>query len=330
MVVDPITDRRRRARRRRRCHAAGPRPARRRLPRQRTRPRHRAAHGAACAVRVAFATPDEMPDTLAPLDVLGLVVPAVGGARRRRTCSWPATPRSPPASARWPPRPGHRPRLDHDRPPRLQPRASATSRCSTRPRRRPSCSSTGADGDGRPARRRRRPLPVRRARHRHRGLPHGGRGRPPAGRRARRGGRRARARSCGPLLDTHPFAWFAALARALDGCVLEPDAAGGLGLVHTAVPAADVARFRAAEIDSVDRHRPHRRGGRGRARAQAGGRSALVGFAAVQGHGRRVPRGCTARRRRSPGGGRVHPRRHGRAGALRRALGAARRPAPAS
>jgi bifunctional oligoribonuclease and PAP phosphatase NrnA len=54
-----------------------------------------------------------------------------------------------------------------------------------------------------------------------------------------------------PLLDTHPFAWFAALARALDGCVLEPDAAGGLGLVHTAVPAADVAHFRPADIDSV-------------------------------------------------------------------------------
>ena len=53
------------------------------------------------------------------------------------------------------------------------------------------------------------------------------------------------------LLDTHPFAWFAALARALDDCVLEPDAAGGLGLVHTAVPAADVDRFRPADIDSV-------------------------------------------------------------------------------
>ena len=32
-------------------------------------------------VRVAFATPDEMPDTLRPLDVLGLVVAAVGRAR---------------------------------------------------------------------------------------------------------------------------------------------------------------------------------------------------------------------------------------------------------
>lgn len=54
-----------------------------------------------------------------------------------------------------------------------------------------------------------------------------------------------------PLLHTHPFGWFAALARALDNCVLEPDAAGGRGLVHTALPAADVDRFRAAELDSV-------------------------------------------------------------------------------
>jgi phosphoesterase RecJ-like protein len=54
-----------------------------------------------------------------------------------------------------------------------------------------------------------------------------------------------------PMLDTHPFTWFAALSRALAGCVLEPEAAGGLGLVHTVLPAFDVASFRAAEIDSV-------------------------------------------------------------------------------
>jgi bifunctional oligoribonuclease and PAP phosphatase NrnA len=54
-----------------------------------------------------------------------------------------------------------------------------------------------------------------------------------------------------PMMDTHPFSWFAALARALDGAVLEPDAAGGLGLVYTALPAADIARFRSAELDSV-------------------------------------------------------------------------------
>lgn len=54
-----------------------------------------------------------------------------------------------------------------------------------------------------------------------------------------------------PMMDTHPFGWFAVLAKALDRCVLEPDAACGLGLVHTALTAADVVRFRAADVDSV-------------------------------------------------------------------------------
>lgn len=54
-----------------------------------------------------------------------------------------------------------------------------------------------------------------------------------------------------PIMDTHPHGWLAVLGSALDRCVLEPDAAGGLGLVHTTVAAADVARFRLAEVDSV-------------------------------------------------------------------------------
>lgn len=54
-----------------------------------------------------------------------------------------------------------------------------------------------------------------------------------------------------PILDTHPHGWFAALGRALGRCRLEHDAAGGLGLVHTTVPAADVAAFRPEEVDSV-------------------------------------------------------------------------------
>lgn len=54
-----------------------------------------------------------------------------------------------------------------------------------------------------------------------------------------------------PLMYTHPHAWLAALGRALQRAVLEPDAAGGLGLVHTTVPNADVDRFRAEEVDSV-------------------------------------------------------------------------------
>ena len=53
------------------------------------------------------------------------------------------------------------------------------------------------------------------------------------------------------LVDDHPFAWFEGLADALRRAVFEPDAAGGLGLVHTTVPLADVQRFRSEEIDSV-------------------------------------------------------------------------------
>ena len=54
-----------------------------------------------------------------------------------------------------------------------------------------------------------------------------------------------------PIMDTHPFGWLAALGGALQRCVLEPEAVGGRGLVHTTLPAEDVARFRIEEIDSV-------------------------------------------------------------------------------
>ncbi|WP_232662501.1 DHH family phosphoesterase [Pseudonocardia sp. TRM90224] len=50
-----------------------------------------------------------------------------------------------------------------------------------------------------------------------------------------------------PIMDEHPHAWFAALAGALQRCTLEPE----LGFVHTTVPLADVTRFRIEEVDSV-------------------------------------------------------------------------------
>lgn len=53
------------------------------------------------------------------------------------------------------------------------------------------------------------------------------------------------------IMDTHPHAWLDALGAALQRCVLEPDAADGRGFVHTVIPAADVALFRTAELDSV-------------------------------------------------------------------------------
>lgn len=53
------------------------------------------------------------------------------------------------------------------------------------------------------------------------------------------------------IMDTHPFEWFAALAGVLGDTALDPDAAAGLGLVHAVVPAALVERFRSEEIDGV-------------------------------------------------------------------------------
>ncbi len=48
------------------------------------------------------------------------------------------------------------------------------------------------------------------------------------------------------LMDSHPFAWFTGLAGALERAVLEPS-----GLLHTTIPLADVRRYRSEEIDSV-------------------------------------------------------------------------------
>lgn len=54
-----------------------------------------------------------------------------------------------------------------------------------------------------------------------------------------------------PIMDSHPFGWLAALGRILGEAVLEPEGAGGRGLVHGAVLAPDMARFRQEEVDGV-------------------------------------------------------------------------------
>lgn len=54
-----------------------------------------------------------------------------------------------------------------------------------------------------------------------------------------------------PIMNSHPYGWLAALGAILGDAVLEQDAAGGLGLVHAVVLAADVARFRQEEVYSV-------------------------------------------------------------------------------
>jgi phosphoesterase RecJ-like protein len=53
------------------------------------------------------------------------------------------------------------------------------------------------------------------------------------------------------LMDGHPFAWLPMLARVLGRAELEPSAAGGHGLVHTAVTLADMAGVRLEEVESV-------------------------------------------------------------------------------
>jgi phosphoesterase RecJ-like protein len=54
-----------------------------------------------------------------------------------------------------------------------------------------------------------------------------------------------------PIMDTHPFPWLAALADLLRDAELDPTAARGFGMVHTVIPAEHVARFRQEEVDGV-------------------------------------------------------------------------------
>lgn len=54
-----------------------------------------------------------------------------------------------------------------------------------------------------------------------------------------------------PLMDTHPYAWLAVLGAALARSELDQAAAHGLGLVHTTLPCSEVDRFRVEEINSV-------------------------------------------------------------------------------
>jgi len=53
------------------------------------------------------------------------------------------------------------------------------------------------------------------------------------------------------LMDDHPFAWLPMLAEVLAGARLEPDAVRGLGLVHAVVTREASAQVRAEEVESV-------------------------------------------------------------------------------
>ncbi len=53
------------------------------------------------------------------------------------------------------------------------------------------------------------------------------------------------------LLDTHPYRWLGMLGSVLSRAVLEPAAAQGLGLVHVTIRLADADGLGAEELDSV-------------------------------------------------------------------------------
>ncbi len=54
-----------------------------------------------------------------------------------------------------------------------------------------------------------------------------------------------------PITDLHPFAWLGMLSAVLAAAALDPDAAGGLGLVHTVITAEAAMGIRPEELDSV-------------------------------------------------------------------------------
>jgi len=54
-----------------------------------------------------------------------------------------------------------------------------------------------------------------------------------------------------PITDSHPFGWLGMLSAVLGGAVLDRDAAGGRGLVHTVIDDATRSGLRPEELDSV-------------------------------------------------------------------------------
>jgi phosphoesterase RecJ-like protein len=53
------------------------------------------------------------------------------------------------------------------------------------------------------------------------------------------------------LVDSHPFAWFRMLSTVLGRAHLEPNAAAGRGLVHTVIQLSDMDGVRLEEVESV-------------------------------------------------------------------------------
>jgi phosphoesterase RecJ-like protein len=208
-----------------------------------------ALHRRGAAVQVAFATPDRVPESLAPLDVDGLLVPPaeVAAAPEVLVCCDAAEPARLGSLAGLLDTAGCTLMLDHHGTNPgfgdvqvLDPAAEATVVLAHRV-------LVALEA----------PLDLDVARCLYAGLVTDTRGFRTAGPAAHRlaadlveAGAEPEALSR-TLMDAHPFAWFAGLSAALDRAVLDPGAAGGRGLVRTTIPLADVRRFRSEEIDSV-------------------------------------------------------------------------------
>lgn len=54
-----------------------------------------------------------------------------------------------------------------------------------------------------------------------------------------------------PIVADHPFGWLRMLSAVLGGAVLEPEQAGGKGLVHALVSTSDSEGLRSEEVESV-------------------------------------------------------------------------------
>lgn len=208
-----------------------------------------ALHRRGARVRVSFASPAEVPETLAPLDVLGILVPPeqVPSAPELLVACDAADPARLGGLAGRLATAGSSVMIDHHASNRgfgtfqvLDPSAEATVVLVHR--------VLVAMGQ---------PLDVDVARCLYAGLVTDTRGFRTAGESAHRLAADLVATGVDPaalvrpIMDTHPYGWLSALGRALERTVLEPVAARGLGLVHTVVPLDDVSRFRREDVDSV-------------------------------------------------------------------------------
>lgn len=203
-----------------------------------------ALHRRGARVQVAFASPERVPDSLAPLDALGLLVPPaeVTAAPAVLVSCDAAEPRRLGPLARLLDTAGCTVMLDHHATNPgfgdvqvLDPRAEATVVLAHRV-----LVEMGA------------PIDADVARCLYAGLVTDTRGFRTAGPAAYRLAAELVEAGADPavltrtLMDSHPFTWFEGLGGALARAVLDPS-----GLLHTTIPLADVRRYRPEEIDSV-------------------------------------------------------------------------------